>query len=108
MQPASAEPQRKQHHLAYEEFCTPACFTEVLCCQGTELTAQTPNSSGLPGGRSGHHQTKVANSNSALEYTNNGENADMVNQKDYANIPIPQFLPLLWLGNTVLWLEGYR
>ena len=40
-QSASAEPQRKQHHLAYEESCTPACFIEVLCCQGTELTAQT-------------------------------------------------------------------
>lgn len=88
MQPASAEPQRKQHHLAYEDSCTSMLHRGPMLSR-TELTAQTPNSSGLPRGRSGHHQTKVANSNSALEYTNNGENADMVNQNDYANIPIP-------------------
>lgn len=82
--------------LGIWEFCTPACFTEGPMLSRDRTHSTNTKQQWPTRGRSGHHQTKVANSNSALEYTNNGENADMVNQGDYANIPIPLvFAPVM-------------
>lgn len=117
-------PRESNTHLAYEEFCTPAWFTEVLCYQETVLTAQTSNSSSLPGGRSGCHQTAVAariwkpgqkrrvdRTNWALGHTSNGEDGDRAESEKYQKPCEHSYtiiLPLLWLGNIILWLAGNR